>query len=702
MSDLQLSAIKDLFMSELRSGIIGDLKGNLVARRLYDIVRSGNHRVWGRDRIVAWIGSAKIREDIGEDDPVKVVPSFRDARILNIALKNIKKYPEAQDKRYFGLSLYKDERPTLPVSSVFLGSNGIGKTSIYAALEYAGIGDINSAKVRGYTLNIGQVPDALGGVEMDSSDFLRHHTLEGKGKIYDASIVVDTLCGNISIEGLGRVGNPPIRRVSDAFYCSEYDVRYLEKCSDYSEYIIEQLGMKDFWECLQLLYYMTYNFEVDHRSYIRWNSIYKGEKNDEPLLRLKLGVLSGVTKINFESLKKSDLYHLASLIDNLAGFSQNDKKLFLEIIKIINKGLKSFITKDWYSAEIRKKFEDSGNIVRSILRKLKRNSIPKDFGSENKELNDFASFVSRLLNELEEIENIIDEQEEDGPCYNNLLEKQIKIYCDNFVNIESFENYHSDYLSIIYSNGSYENTIAYFYELINFIENRLKKIIESWLEIFKESLKNQLSGYFEIDNDALDIEYKFSPLTADDINSKLALAGYEWEGHSFLSFKVHVMSSGGDYSLNPDRTPVSPRSYFNTFKYRLFCVSIKMLLSCAAKGIYNINYPFIIDDVFDSSDFESRMNLKEYIKKLMEEHDFIINDPRYKLQIIFFTQDDLIAGQVSHGITLHSGSENSYLGRLYDYHEMQTDKKNIRVLTSDKDNNTENNIEYILLADEIR
>lgn len=138
-----------------------------------------------------------------------------------------------------------------------------------------------------------------------------------------------------------------------------------------------------------------------------------------------------------------------------------------------------------------------------------------------------------------------------------------------------------------------------------------------------------------------------------------------------LQFSLQVRSK-----LNEsDYEEMTPVQYFNTFRLKLFCVALKMGLFCCAKKIHGINMPFIVDDVFDSSDFANRTRIRRFMRELFKSHDKALEDHpessrgsvRYPLQMIFFTQDNIIGENVYRGISdvVYDGECSEEIGVKY-------------------------------------
>lgn len=107
---------------------------------------------------------------------------------------------------------------------------------------------------------------------------------------------------------------------------------------------------------------------------------------------------------------------------------------------------------------------------------------------------------------------------------------------------------------------------------------------------------------------------------------------------------------------NATMEEIQPVEYFNTFRLKLFCVALKMALFCCAKKIHSVNMPFVIDDIFDSTDFSNRVRIRRFIRELIKAHDSVLSTSLESsniilpIQLIFFTQDNIIGENVYHGI----------------------------------------------------
>lgn len=106
----------------------------------------------------------------------------------------------------------------------------------------------------------------------------------------------------------------------------------------------------------------------------------------------------------------------------------------------------------------------------------------------------------------------------------------------------------------------------------------------------------------------------------------------------------------GLLQLKSDNTQINPRYYFNNFRFKLYLVSLKVAIAFYIMNSRKISFPLIFDDIFDSSDFSNRVNSKEYFNKIFRVYQDLNILEGKPLQIIFFTQDEIIAESIFDGI----------------------------------------------------
>lgn len=84
----------------------------------------------------------------------------------------------------------------------------------------------------------------------------------------------------------------------------------------------------------------------------------------------------------------------------------------------------------------------------------------------------------------------------------------------------------------------------------------------------------------------------------------------------------------------------TPDIYFNTFRYKVFCLMISLSIALSTRMRYKINLPLVMDDLFFASDFISKNSFSIFLQKIIGL--FYKYTPDMPLQFILFSHDDLI------------------------------------------------------------
>lgn len=133
------------------------------------------------------------------------------------------------------------------------------------------------------------------------------------------------------------------------------------------------------------------------------------------------------------------------------------------------------------------------------------------------------------------------------------------------------------------------------------------------------------------------------------------------ENKTKLVLTLDNLSMKAIVKVNDEETRLM--DYLNNFRMMMFAVSLKVALAICAGKIYNINMPIVIDDVFNSSDFQNRLQLRKYMHSLIKACQE--KDSDHPIQLIIFTQDSLIADMVYQGISRGANSIPAKLVRIF-------------------------------------
>ena len=255
-------------------------------------------------------------------------------------------------------------------------------------------------------------------------------------------------------------------------------------------------------------------------------------------------------------------------------------------------------------------------------------------------------------------------------------------------------------------------------EVLNLLDEYIKSIKADFdnkeLEEadFKERIDCARSLYNFINSKIEDFRKEVGPKLKEMIETIVKDYFYKEDGESFkvnynedtwdISFDIEyeMNQNGGEKKI----VSMSPRRFLNTFRFKLFTFSLKLALGLCMKLLNKVDFPYIIDDMFDSSDFDNRKEIGEFFRQVIESHDKIIeaeakkinNSPEYKEkdkaslvsqirklknpQIIFFTQDEVIAQSL---YSYLSSVQPIVFGRLF--HISEIDKNEDKRTLQERD-----------------
>lgn len=614
----------------------GELRNNPAAWQLFNLIKvqGFNPDKLSKEQLLTHLlikGSDSV-SIINENTGCSIDDRGDDRRIIRLLVSGVKKFPY-EDGMFYGLDFYKNYKP---ISAVFLGNNGIGKTSFYAALEYIILGNAFTAVIRDESLD-----DFLTNVKNVRSE--ANFRLEyGNGK-------------EKSIKGISAVNELAV----PAFFCSEWDVREVEKRNNITNYIIQQVGFTPFYRLLHLLD-ETIGQEA---SYFR-----QGSKAQEEIIELQVNSVMP----RFAALNR---------------FSATD--MLLDVESAIGKGLE---VADISNGSI-ESLKVSIGINKSLIEKEKAewdgilSDLPYDIYSEVLNILDELSVACK--NASTGRTNIIYLVNEYNRERETLIQNRKKIA----VKIRKHENISSN-----------ENRGLLVKDLVAISK---KKDQMTALPVRHMALQNHQRWVEQVVSLRDTLYFKFNELMREKVYQPIKLAFSELLNPHLKDDGVEIRTDYVDITVEDGKNegvkeevkqecirirlkyidqnikvePFFPSRFLNTFRFKLFTVALKISLACAAKIIYNENWPILIDDIFDSSDFNNRTYINRFIENIVEGHNSLMrqNSKNYPLQLIFFTQDDVIGTSVYKG--LDNKNEPAQLYRIYDYESFTT--KEIKIENKD-------------------
>lgn len=143
----------------LELGLNGNLRDNRMAGVLYGLVISGKLLNTSRDMLKSDLIFGAWNGQIPTIPHETASAEVKDSRLLYLALKNIKKYPEGPNGEYYGIRFCRESdrnRTPNPEHAVLLGANGIGKRPCIQLWKWSEWGNQTRQKSVGTTGLLGK------------------------------------------------------------------------------------------------------------------------------------------------------------------------------------------------------------------------------------------------------------------------------------------------------------------------------------------------------------------------------------------------------------------------------------------------------------------------------------------------------------------------------------------------------------------
>lgn len=694
----------------------------------------------------------------------------KDFRIKKIQLSGIRCYPE--ENKPFGIDFCKNGN-NQPSSAIILGSNGIGKSSIFDALEFMYCGRIGEYELRN---------DRASYSEDYSNEFKDYLTHLNSDNI-QGYCNIETVNSNIDFPNVLFPKTVRKKLIPNSFFISEYDIYTIgkldfeisnEKSIHY--FIADSLGLKSYLDFIKNLnLFESYNRVKETRSL---NALLK-----------EIDTLNNSIKIWDEEIKKRSAARQEFISEkpNDANLDQEidrqielitlflNKKIALTVENELKGSVDDFLRayKELKGISISKDDEETIEFLEIGLSILPHsnncpfcndsNKTPYEiennvrtridnvhiFSSKRKDLSkkyyDYTTLVTQYFENIAVIrQNIESENNSDFikipealslVNLNEDLIQNLNEHLSNWSLIQSSEkqftltNADSTFNNLSKNQVFFEELLPSFSKKIGiYLENR-EKILNNTLDVLKSKVGIPSNDYFkqigviEIEiqqfnfekananrrlieaekdrnNAALDLEiYQtikkeasvYRNIIKSEIDKKIGsvfdpikdiVEDLLNEFNTEDEFKITV---GKGHVIDPETSEVISefikvfvlkdgiqydiKHYLNTFRYKLFSLILSFAVAIANRkqGNLNINIPFVIDDIFYSSDFEKRLLVEGFIGKFFDLYSKYC--PSLPIQLILFTHDELIFDCILSKLIKKDLIDKTIFGRLISYNE---------------------------------
>lgn len=96
-----------------------------------------------------------------------------------------------------------------------------------------------------------------------------------------------------------------------------------------------------------------------------------------------------------------------------------------------------------------------------------------------------------------------------------------------------------------------------------------------------------------------------------------------------------------NYGMKVTVNDIHVNKYFNTFRFRLFCLSLMAAFNLKMMKKMKFRFPFVFDDIFYANDYRNKNELFVFFQVLANNANALLGD-KDAVQVIFFTHDEQI------------------------------------------------------------
>lgn len=600
-------------------------------------------RLSERDRYprISLIDFAMLTEKPDEEKmgAKKELPSA-DLRIRDLTLRNFRKFPNLDMNIRWGLDA-KRENSSEACSLFLTGNNGTGKTSLFNALEYLYTGGISTMEERGITDGI--------------NNYITHgYCGQFNNQPGNSQLAMNCMDGNryTRREGLQFPGMN---------FCSDYDThKFSQNEKVLNNYILEYMGYKEIDELTNYITTLKEEYGSVHNSQI-------------PKARLNRKELAKCIEVMLNLYARKEGIFISS--DNL--------EEMIKVLTDLQKKLSeiTFGDDEEKNMEMAKKVEDLHNAVLLAINQNEQmsemlNSIFEQYITVAANLKPLPQ--ERFLEPLF-IRNYLAQQKANVPKAAEALNSGIGILhllkrwipADGAISADDITRFIGTF-----STKLQEDVPA---EYIKSIQEKCNRIMPCLLRLEDRltAKKNELIKLF------YDTSSKFVCEVLSYFSERNERFEMKYNEKNEVSFSIEVTEENGAFTTGP-------KEYFNTFRYKLFVVSMKVALSFAFMKEHRCLIPIVIDDIFNSSDFNNGYTIEYFVRNVYWTFDELLGDlsENKQLQIILFTHDELVVHSFKKGYLLYQymvmerykekRPYNIICGRLFDYMDVLERKQFVR------------------------
>lgn len=546
------------------------------------------------------------------------VPEIRDFRVLNLEVSNFRKFSSKNGCSY---SLDFTDDVGNPCSLFLVGSNGSGKSSLFSALEYIITGEKIGAMIqRGIT---------------DEKNYLPY------GKVQMNKVKVELKIADKNQEV--KIGKPISCDYSRRpFFCSDWDLQEIQSSYSLLKIFEDNLGLseliniiRDIRESIIIFRHKrtipvanrpkTYNSNILQQDLLYIGSIENLSKVKKIKYKIDTEILElGKIKVSDKSINEKQIEYFTRVdlltsddLKSLEYYKENDRR-----IKRIKKKIE--LMSDLDSATIISNndvldFDDLIEENIEYLTKLQSAFKWKPFKAQDHRRSAINAVRQSMDSEENNIKNEILKRNQDSLTVEEIHIENLEKLCQTLDNV-------------------YENC---FNEIVKACHN----VVEPLLQTFTELSDYQQKG------EVLKIVFNNRDIRAIITNKEVFEEGKEF----------------------------TPAEFYNSFRYKLYCISVKVSLAFMTMKTCNIIAPLVFDDVFTASDFDNTVNINRFFELILKSFVNLGLGSEQDLQIIMFTHDEIVLNSMTRTMCkIGNGKFHFITGSLLDIEALndKTDRKN--------------------------
>jgi len=596
-------------------------------------------------------------QDVPDSKHLDINPSDnkQDYRLKNLSFCYFRTFPHHAPP--YGVRFSNDSGESC---SLFLvGRNGTGKSTIFDALEWIYAGKVNNADERGVT-------------ELD--DVIKFLTY-GFGKI--ENVTTDHVKLKIELQDAGLLPSE-MMNVSTmkplcvpAICCSDRDIERIAQLddlasggseTDFQAFVREQLGFEE----MTLLRAKLYTFEKEVKE--------RAEKLDR--------------RKQLASLTSTDIKHVITLLIRILTNSNDLSKKNI-IDKIFYYDNVEYVEKAVESDDREKELDDFPEEFKTLWKELVSNVAVKKQLAELRVGDGFKIDISET--DLHNIDEKINDQ-----CSRIVaITSRLKLAWDVYMNdadgdglANAMRGLSDDYVFLV-ENRTLPHNDKELSEIISSLEQFGKSLTQ-----LNTRLDKAFAHIFETEERQEGGVSKFQNVYPDQLNKfvETVLNHYKEPNETFVvkstsnSFEVTISVDAKD----DKKFVTTPKRYFNTFRFRLYAVLLKISLSLYFMKNNNCIAPIVIDDVFNASDFENSVNLNAFVCNIFEIYHEVVGYT-YPLQLIMLTHDEMVTSAFMTGARMRTPKMQEHInngtfmgneahcitGRLFHYSESESIRREV-------------------------